>query len=88
MSIERDDDWMRGAACRGMSGLWFYPYPRDAPDFNVDDAKHWNDANREICGGCNVKSECLQYALDNRIEFDVWGGESPVGRHRLMGRKK
>ena len=29
---------------------------------------------KQICGGCPVKMECLADALDNRIEFGVWGG--------------
>jgi WhiB family redox-sensing transcriptional regulator len=88
MDKECVDSWKLNAACRGLGASWFYPYPRDNPKFNVMDAQHWNDKNRAICARCPVRVECLRYALENEIEFDVWGGESPIGRHQLMGRKK
>jgi WhiB family redox-sensing transcriptional regulator len=28
---------------------------------------------KSICSGCPVLTECLSHALDNRIEFGVWG---------------
>ena len=31
-------------------------------------------AAKEICGQCEVKAECLQYALDYDERFGVWGG--------------
>ena len=27
-----------------------------------------------VCSGCPVRFECLAEALDNRIEWGVWGG--------------
>ena len=29
---------------------------------------------KAICVGCEVRTECLADALDNRVEFGVWGG--------------
>jgi WhiB family redox-sensing transcriptional regulator len=40
------------------------------------------DAKR-ICGQCNVKSECLEYALKNDERFGIWGGLSERERRRL-----
>jgi len=33
-----------------------------------------------VCMNCPVQFECLQYALDNKIEHGVWGGSGPEER--------
>src|SRR6202161_4815833 len=36
-----------------------------------------------ICRGCPVRTECLADALDNGIEFGVWGGMTERERRAL-----
>lgn len=38
---------------------------------------------KAICQTCPVKSECLQFALDNDIEFGIYGGLSREERKVL-----
>ena len=38
---------------------------------------------KRICIGCEVKAECLQYALDQDERFGIWGGLSERERRRL-----
>lgn len=42
---------------------------------------------KQICNGCPVKMECLADALDNRIEFGVWGGMTERERRALLRRR-
>lgn len=37
-----------------------------------------------ICRECDVVAECLADALDNRIEFGVWGGMTERQRRKLI----
>jgi WhiB family redox-sensing transcriptional regulator len=37
-----------------------------------------------VCSGCPVRSECLAEALDNRIEWGVWGGMTERERRLLL----
>ncbi|MDO5645104.1 MAG: WhiB family transcriptional regulator [Dermabacter sp.] len=55
---------------------------RDPDDFFVEGA----DQNRvkAMCRDCPVKNLCLADALDNRIEFGVWGGMTERERRRLL----
>jgi WhiB family transcriptional regulator, redox-sensing transcriptional regulator len=37
-----------------------------------------------ICQHCPVVAECLAYALDNQMEFGVWGGTTERQRRVLL----
>lgn len=43
------------------------------------------DAKR-ICAGCEVKAQCLEYALANDERFGIWGGMSERERRKLKKR--
>jgi WhiB family redox-sensing transcriptional regulator len=38
---------------------------------------------KRICVGCEVKQECLEYALMQDERFGIWGGLSERERRRL-----
>ena len=38
---------------------------------------------KKICVGCEVRGECLEYALANDERFGIWGGLSERERRRL-----
>jgi len=40
------------------------------------------DAKR-ICASCQVRSECLEYALEHDERFGIWGGLSERERRKL-----
>jgi WhiB family transcriptional regulator, redox-sensing transcriptional regulator len=42
---------------------------------------------KQMCAGCPVKAECLAEALDNRIEWGVWGGMTERERRALLRRR-
>lgn len=41
---------------------------------------------KKICTGCEVRSECLEYALAHDERFGIWGGLSERERRRLKRR--
>ncbi|MDQ3887021.1 MAG: WhiB family transcriptional regulator [Actinomycetota bacterium] len=38
---------------------------------------------KRICTGCEVRAECLEYALVHDERFGIWGGLSERERRRL-----
>ena len=42
---------------------------------------------KQMCSGCPVKAECLAEALDNQIEWGVWGGMTERERRALLRRR-
>jgi WhiB family redox-sensing transcriptional regulator len=69
--------WMFHARCRGINPAEFFP----------SDGTGVETAQR-VCAACPVTSECLEYALLNRIEHGVWGGASERERRRILRRRR
>jgi WhiB family redox-sensing transcriptional regulator len=40
-----------------------------------------------VCATCPVRTECLADALDNRVEYGVWGGMTERERRALLRRR-
>lgn len=71
MTVVGSDDWTLQARCRGMADALF-PEGKD------------QKRARSVCMGCPVRQECLAEALDNRIEWGVWGGLTERERRQLL----
>jgi WhiB family redox-sensing transcriptional regulator len=69
--------WMARGNCRNYPPATFFP----SDGVGVDRA-------RAICKGCPVVTECLEYALTERVEHGVWGGCSERERRRILKRRK
>jgi WhiB family redox-sensing transcriptional regulator len=41
---------------------------------------------KKICTSCEVRSRCLEYALENDERFGIWGGMSERERRKLRKR--
>lgn len=39
---------------------------------------------KRICAGCDVRTTCLEWALEHNEKFGVWGGLSELERRRLL----
>lgn len=65
-------EWQRRARCAGVSH----------PDRFFPDRGKSKDAALRLCNCCPVKLECLEYAVQNRIEEGIWGGMGLTGRRR------
>lgn len=71
--MEREQPWMREARCSHLDPGEFFP----SDGVGVEVAKR-------ICAECPVRVECLEYALEFRIEHGVWGGTSERERRRIL----
>ncbi|HPB72169.1 MAG TPA: WhiB family transcriptional regulator [Phycicoccus sp.] len=68
-------DWARLGACSDQD-----------PDALFVQGRAQRDA-KAVCRGCQVVSECLADALDNRVDFGVWGGMTQRERRALLRRR-
>lgn len=69
------EDWALSAACRD----------NGQPDQLFVRGAEQNQA-KAVCQGCAVRTECLAEALDNQIEWGVWGGMTERERRALLRR--
>jgi WhiB family redox-sensing transcriptional regulator len=67
-----DDRWQERALCAQTDPEAFFP----------EKGGSTREAKR-ICVGCEVKQECLEYALMQDERFGIWGGLSERERRRL-----
>ena len=64
--------WQDEANCLGVDPDLFFP-ERGA---STREAK-------EVCRGCVVREQCLEYALAHGEKFGIWGGMSERERRRI-----
>ncbi len=66
------DGWRLDALCAETDPEAFFP----------EKGGSTREAKR-VCTGCDVRAECLEYALANDERFGIWGGLSERERRRL-----
>jgi WhiB family redox-sensing transcriptional regulator len=65
-------DWQSHASCTEVDPEIFFPERGGS-----------SKAARAVCSGCQVRMQCLEYALNNKEQFGIWGGTSERERRRL-----
>lgn len=70
--IVEEPNWQERALCAQTDPEAFFPEKGGS----TREAK-------KVCLGCDVRGECLQYALDNEERFGIWGGLSERERRKL-----
>lgn len=69
--------WMDEADCAGIGSDWWYPRARE------DRASEIGREAKRVCRNCPVRLECLEYALDIKEEYGIWGGLTPGERRKI-----
>jgi WhiB family transcriptional regulator, redox-sensing transcriptional regulator len=88
--IGAERPWGNGAAGSDLPGP--QDWVADALCAQVDLEMHHPEKGgstrdaKKVCQGCEVRVECLAYALEHDERFGVWGGLSERERRRLNGK--
>jgi WhiB family redox-sensing transcriptional regulator len=77
ISDHTEHEWMLRARCRSLQSREFFP----SDGVGVE-------AARRVCAECQVREECLEYALAYRIDHGVWGGASERERRRILKQRR
>ena len=73
--INEERPWMVFAACHD-----------EDPDLFFAPTKEQTRQALAICEICPVQEDCLEYALDARERFGVWGGTTEKQRRKMLRR--
>ena len=98
-ATERSNDRLGATASQGIAGLMGIGLEADAQSWQEQALCAETDPEaffpekggstreaKKICTGCEVKAQCLEYALSNDERFGIWGGLSERERRRLRRR--
>ena len=75
LQMPDDRPWAALASCRDADSDLFFPGPDGDPREAV-----------RICRGCPVREHCLEWALETRVRYGVWGGTTERERRRMLRR--
>ena len=70
-------DWVHRARCRDEEPELFFPIGTTGP------AAAQIELAKSVCAQCDVRTECLEWALATNQDSGVWGGRSEDERRAL-----
>lgn len=78
--VQEQEDWRYRAACIKTDPELFFPKGNTGPAlWQIEEAK-------QVCRGCEVRDQCLTWALETGQDHGVWGGMSEDERRALKRR--
>ena len=76
--------WFDKANCQGVkTDVFFVERPKGQVPRLDPDAEA-----KQVCRGCVVRKECLEYAIEHNERFGVWGGLGEKERRKLMRERR
>jgi WhiB family redox-sensing transcriptional regulator len=76
-----EDGWAAKGACRHSDPELFFPVAASGPALGE------LARARQVCAGCPVRGQCLDYALETGQDFGVWGGLTEDERRAIRRRR-
>jgi len=46
------------------------------------------DDGKRVCASCDVRLQCLNFALETKQEYGLWGGLAPSERRVVLRRRR
>jgi len=75
-------NWRAAGACLAADPDLFFPISTRGP------AERQIARAKTICAGCQVRRECLEFAVAQELTYGIWGGTTPEDRQRERRRKR
>lgn len=75
-------DWRNRAACVNEDPELFFPIGTTGPA--VEQAK----IAKRVCAACDIREECLEFALASNQDAGIWGGLTEDERRSLRRRRQ
>jgi WhiB family transcriptional regulator, redox-sensing transcriptional regulator len=82
--IDTEAEWRERAACLAHPAVLFFGLDDNEPP--VERRAREEEAKR-VCLRCEVRDECLEYALGTREAYGIWGGLTEIERRARLHRR-
>ncbi len=77
-----ESSWQDLAACTGIGPEQFFALGKsERPVFMREQAK-------AVCRQCPVEGQCLEYSLENREVYGIWGGKDEDERRAILKQRR
>ena len=79
-----DRTWQMKGLCRGNHSYLFFP-PSTVE--RKDERERREIKAKAICSVCPVKEDCLEFALEIKEPYGIWGGLTETERRQVLARR-
>jgi WhiB family redox-sensing transcriptional regulator len=79
-----DRSWQTTGLCRGNHSYLFFP-PSTVE--RKEERERREIKAKAICQVCPVKGDCLEFALEIKEPYGIWGGYTETERRQLLSRR-
>jgi WhiB family redox-sensing transcriptional regulator len=84
MDVAPDRSWQARGLCRGNHSHLFFP-PSTVE--RKEERERREKKAKAICHVCPVKVDCLEFALEIREPYGIWGGLTETERRQVLARR-
>lgn len=81
---ELDRSWQVDGLCRGNHSYLFFP---PSAVERKDDRERREERAKAICRVCPVQGPCLEFAVEIREPYGIWGGLTELERRQVVSRR-
>lgn len=82
--ITTDGEWREHAACLEHPAVLFFGLEDNE---SSSERRLREEEAKRVCFSCSVKQDCLEYALEMREPYGIWGGLTEVERRSRLHRR-
>jgi WhiB family redox-sensing transcriptional regulator len=79
-----DRTWQMKGLCRGNHSYLFFP-PSTVE--RKDERERREIKAKAICSVCPVKDDCLEFAVEIKEPYGIWGGLTETERRQIIARR-
>ncbi len=81
--IPMDRSWQPVALCRGNRSHLFFPPSKSE---RKDERERREIRAKAVCTVCSVRGDCLDFAMEIKEPYGIWGGLTESERRQVMAR--
>lgn len=84
--MDDEQEWRLRAACLGHENpeLWFPHEPAERGEKQRRETPRLYKEAIKVCRSCEVREECLDYALEANEQYGMWGGLTRPQRATIL----